>query len=195
MQGISEEELITYCIQGNSVAQRYLYDLYSKKLYGVALRYASSDEEAQDIIQDSFVKIYLKLDTFKFEGSFEGWMRRITTHTAIEYYRKRVNFQKVDSSYHEDIVVIPQETNLEAEELLAMIQSLSDGYRMVFNLFAIEGYSHAEIAKKLNISEGTSKSQLSRARQHLQVLLQKKSQIKRPFIQPILAILRLISIT
>lgn len=166
---LDERKLINLCLAGNSIAQKTLYDRFSKKLYGICLRYASDEEEAQDILQDGFVKIFTKLNTFKFEGSFEGWLKRIIVHTAIEAYRKKSETTQIQDFEYESLLSSPDEKNLEVEELLKLIQELPKGYRIVFNMYAIEGYSHAEIAKKLAISEGTSKSQLSRARAFLQL--------------------------
>lgn len=193
MKDISEEELIAHCIQGNTLAQKRLYDRYSSKLYGISLRYASSVAEAEDILQDSFIKIFNKLHTFKHEGSFEGWIKRITTHTAIEYYRRRIEYSDIEEIPTSKYTSVMEESNLEVKELLEMIQNMPTGYRLVFNLFAIEGYSHHEIASQLKITEGTSKSQLARARAYLQNKLQLKNKINLGYIQPILILIRLFS--
>ncbi len=135
-------------------------------MLGVCMRYAKDRYEAEDILQMGFVKVFQKVKEFKEQGSFEGWIRRIMVNTAIEVYRKNqrmLNVVDIDEVYD-----MPQEmfdmNRLEAKDLLALIQHLSGGYRMVFNLYAIEGYSHKEIGEQLGITEGASKSQLSRAR-------------------------------
>ena len=138
----------------------------------VCLQYTGNDDEAQDILQEGFIKIFENLGSYKYEGSFEGWMRRIMVNTALEKFRSKHNFYRVDDinnipepdaePYNEDYV------GLEASDLLEIIRELPPKYRMVFNLFAIEGYSHKEISQMINISEGTSKSNLARARIILQ---------------------------
>ncbi len=139
-------------------------------MYGLCLRYACDETEARDILQDGFVKVFQNLKQFRFQGSFEGWVRRIMVNTALERFRKEdhltasieeVDFQ--DPPGYEDVF-----SELSAQDLLQMIRDLSPQYRVVFNLYAIEGYSHKEISQMLNISEGTSKSNLSRARSILQ---------------------------
>ena len=165
-------DIIKACLKGSSAAQKQLYDNFSGVLYAISLRYSKKEEEAQDILQDSFLKIFNKLHTYKFTGSFEGWMKRIFINTSIEHYRKTNNrkfFVEIDQANE---VVFDSTTidQLATQDLLKVVQKLPDGYRTVFNLYAIEGYNHKEIGKLLGISEGTSKSQLNRARK----LLQKK---------------------
>jgi RNA polymerase sigma factor (sigma-70 family) len=166
------KEIIKGCLAGNRRDQELLYRRHAGKLYGVCLQYSGNDEEARDILQDGFIKIFENLGQYKYEGSFEGWMRRIMVNTALEKYRSKHNLYRVD-----DINSIPEQdaepdnedySGLEAGDLLAIIRELPPKYRMVFNLYAIEGYSHKEIGKMINISEGTSKSNLSRARVILQ---------------------------
>lgn len=165
-------KIIKGCLAGNRRDQELLYRRHSSRLYAVCLQYSGNDEEARDILQEGFIKIFENLHNYKFEGSFEGWMRRITVNTALEKFRSRHNLYRVD-----DIDTIqepdadPDNTDysgLEAADLLGIIRELPPKYRMVFNLFAIEGYSHKEISKLVNISEGTSKSNLARARIILQ---------------------------
>jgi RNA polymerase sigma factor (sigma-70 family) len=166
------KEIIKGCLEGNRRDQELLYRRHAAKLYAVCMQYSGNDDEAKDILQEGFIKIFENLGSYKFEGSFEGWMRRITVNTALEKYRSRNNLYKV-----EDIDQISETesepdgedyTGLEANDLLDIIRELPPKYRMVFNLYAIEGYSHKEISKMVNISEGTSKSNLSRARMILQ---------------------------
>ena len=141
---------------------------------GLCLRYAKDSAEAEDILQDGFVKVFLNIHKYQPYGPFEGWMRRIFVNTAIEYYRQRrkylfsdIDIENEDFEYREDVV-----DRMAAEELMELMKELPDGYRMVFNMYAIEGYSHKEIADELNISIGTSKSQYSRARTYFQKLIQ-----------------------
>ncbi len=166
--------IIRGCIAGNRRDQELLYRRHAAKLYAVCLQYSGNDEEARDILQDGFIKIFENLIHYKYEGSFEGWMRRIIVNTALEKYRSRHNLYRVD-----DIDLIPEPdadpnnedySGLEAIDLLDIIRELPPKYRMVFNLYAIEGYAHKEISQMMKISEGTSKSNLSRAR----LILQKK---------------------
>ena len=166
--------IIKGCIAGNRRDQELPYRRHAPRLYAVCLQYSDNDEEARDILQDGFIKIFENLINFKNEGSFEGWMRRIIVNTALEKYRSRHNLYRVD-----DIDLIPEPdadpdnedySGLEAIDLLNIIRELPPKYRMVFNLYAIEGYAHKEISRMMKISEGTSKSNLSRAR----LILQKK---------------------
>jgi RNA polymerase sigma factor (sigma-70 family) len=166
------KNIINGCLKGNRRDQELLYRRHVAKLYAVCLQYSGNDEEARDILQEGFIKIFENLGNYKYEGSFEGWIRRIMVNTALEKYRSRHNLYRVD-----DIDDIPEPeadpdnddySGLEAVDLLGIVRELPPKYRMVFNLFAIEGYSHKEISKMVNISEGTSKSNLSRARAILQ---------------------------
>ena len=185
-------ELIEACLKENPSAQRFLYDKFSSKLYGICLRYSKNDEEAQDILQDSFVKIFTKLHTYQFTGSFEGWLKRITTNTSIEYYRKKIDTEEVDDIKFNPYLSVDSDKSLEVEELLKMIQELPEGYRMIFNMYAIDGFTHGEIAEKLGISAGTSKSQLSRARAHLQKKFKVKFELPRKSVQPLEHFFRLL---
>lgn len=166
------EKIVKGCLSGSRRDQELLYRRYSPKFYGVSLQYSGDTDEARDILQESFIKIYENLGKFNFEGSFEGWMRRIVVNTALERYRNRFYLTRVDDiSQGEEPVAVPDTEDfagLEAYDLLNMIMTLPPKYRMVFNLYAIEGYSHKEIGEMLRISEGTSKSNLSRARNILQ---------------------------
>jgi RNA polymerase sigma factor (sigma-70 family) len=165
-------EIVKGCLDGNRRDQELLYRRYSPRLYGACLQYTGNDEEARDVLQEGFIKIFSSLAQYKFEGSFEGWMRRIIVNTALEKFRKRYNLYRVDDI---DAVDEPEASpdsgvysDLEVQDMLVMIRELPPKYRMVFNLFAIEGYSHKEISAMMKISEGTSKSNLSRARSILQ---------------------------
>jgi RNA polymerase sigma factor (sigma-70 family) len=188
----TDKELIETCLKDNPKAQKMLYDTYSSVLFGICLRYSKNEEEAQDILQDSFIKIFTKLDTYQFTGSFEGWLKRIVTNTSIEYYRKKITMGHLEEIGFNPYLAIDSDRGLEVEELLKMIQELPEGYRMVFNMYAIDGYTHGEIATKLSISEGTSKSQLSRARAYLQRKFKEKFELPRKSVQPLEHFLRLL---
>lgn len=168
----SEDEIINGCIVGERKAQQTLYSRYSPKMFAICLRYAKDYHSAEDILQEGFIKVFKYIGNFRREGSFEGWLRRIFVNTAIEHLRKSVNMYSIVDSEDKPIDIVDESVfdRLDEQDLLDMVQSLSPGYRTVFNLYVVEGYSHKEIGKLLSISEGTSKSQLARARQ----LLQKK---------------------
>lgn len=166
----SEEELIKGCRQNKARAQKALFDKYSGKMLGVVMRYVKDRDESEEVMIASFMKVFDKIDQFKSEGSFEGWIRRIMVNESLMYLRKNkhmyleVDLEKVDR----DPDYGQLSDHLEAEDLLRMVQELPMGYRTVFNMYAIEGFSHAEIAEELGINVNTSKSQLSRARALLQ---------------------------
>jgi RNA polymerase sigma factor (sigma-70 family) len=180
------KNIIKGCLEGNRRDQELLYRRHASKLYAVCLQYSGNDEEARDILQEGFIKVFEKLGYYKHEGSFEGWMRRIIVNTALEKYRSKHNLYRVD-----DIDAIPEQdaepdnldySGLEANDLLDIIRELPPKYRMVFNLYAIEGYSHKEISRMVNISEGTSKSNLFRARVILQRRVGSYTGIKRRIV-------------
>lgn len=160
------DSLLEGCKRGERKAQENLYRTLASKMMGVCMRYAKDTYEAEDILQMGFVKVFQKVSEFRSDGSFEGWIRRIMVNTAIESYRKNLrslNVVDIDEVYDQ-----PQSTfdmsGLELKDLMKLVQQLSNGYRLVFNMYVIEGFSHKEIAEELGISEGASKSQLSRAR-------------------------------
>lgn len=168
---MTDDQLITECMKNHAGAQKLLFEKYAKKMMGVCLRYVTDYDEGQDILQEGFIKIFQKINTYEGKGSLEGWIRRIMVNTALDYLRKNKD-QKLQLEINDETSVISTETsameNLHARELLALIQALPAGFRTVFNLYAIEGYSHKEIGVMLGISESTSKSQYARARVHLQ---------------------------
>lgn len=172
----SEEEVIKRCLNNEPQAQEAFYRLYAPKMFGICLRFTRNKMEAEDVLQDGFIKIFTYLKDYRKEGSLEGWVRRTMINTAINYYKKKVKrFNEMDID-QADYVKFDDESvldKLSANELLSLIQELPDGYRMVFNLSVIEGYTHREIGEKLKISENTSKSQLSRARNVLQTKIKK----------------------
>lgn len=150
-------------------SQRALYEQYAGKMYGVCLRYARNSSDAADILQEGFLKVFTKLDQFQFQGSFEGWIRRIMVNTALRAYQKQ-RFEQESSGYEHlpESPVDPDAISALSEaELLSLIRALPEGYRAVFNLVAIEGFSHAEAAEMLGIQESTSRSQLTKARRWL----------------------------
>ncbi len=167
---LSDESLIKGCIKGDRDSQRGLYSKYSPKMFAICLRYSSDYHNAEDLLQEGFIKVYKNITKFRGEGSFEGWLRRIFVNTAIENYRKRNYLYPLIEVLNTDIEVLNDGVinQLAADDIMDLVNQLSPGYRTVFNLYAVEGYPHKEIAKMLGISEGTSKSQLARARYILQ---------------------------
>ena len=171
---MTEEQLVKACISGNASAQKEFYDLFAKKMMGVCLSYTNNYEEAQDVLQDGFIKVFNKLSKFVNKGSLEGWVRRIMVNTALDHYRKNKKFQKDVEIDAVSFKLEKQEyivESINAQDLLKIIQTIPEGYRVVFNLFAIEGYSHKEIAEQLGVTESTSKSQFSRAKKMLRNIL------------------------
>ena len=180
---ITESDLIRGSINGDRRMQELLYKTFSAKMYGVCLRYAGNAEDAQDILQEGFIKVFRNLDRFRAEGSFEGWIRRIFVNTAIEHYRRTVNMYPVTESQENNVEDKDWSAfdKLAVKDLMKLIQDLSPGYRAVFNLYVVEGYTHKDIAAMMGISEGTSKSQLARAKAILKNVItgkQKESNTK-----------------
>jgi len=162
--------LIKGCKRGKPKSQEELYNRFASAMYGICLQYASCEADAQDILQDGFIKVFSKLEQVKNPAAFPGWIRRIMINTALEKYRSQVVVQRVED-VKEEIPVAYEDgvlNDLTCEELVTLIQTLTPKYRLVFNLYGIEGYSHQEISETLGISVGTSKSNLSRARAILQ---------------------------
>jgi RNA polymerase sigma-70 factor (ECF subfamily) len=169
----TEASLISGCLAGDRKQQKALYDLYSPKLYAVCLRYAKNEMDAEDILQDGFVKLFNNLHKYAGEGSFEGWVRRIFVNTAIEHLRRR-KIETTDCDKAENKCIDRTGNgldNLYKMDLVRSIKSLSTGYQTVFNLYAVQGFSHQEIANQLGISESTSKSQFSRAKAMLRTMI------------------------
>ncbi|MEZ4828337.1 MAG: sigma-70 family RNA polymerase sigma factor [Bacteroidia bacterium] len=165
----TEAELAEGCKRGEPVYQRALYQQYHRLMFGVCLRYADNREDAKDILQEGFIKVFKYISSYEGKGSFEGWIRRIMVHTSIEHYRRNSRYFMVDieeaRQVHLDTDILE---SLTREEILSLVRQLPVGYRTVFNLYVVEGFSHQEIGEMLNISAGTSKSQLSRAKKLLQ---------------------------
>jgi RNA polymerase sigma-70 factor (ECF subfamily) len=178
---ITETDLIAGCLAGDRKMQESLYQRFSSKMYAVCLRYASNADDAQDLLQEGFIKVFRNLEKFRREGSFEGWVRRVFVNTAIEHYRRKVNLNTIGDREEQTI----EDGNwnvlddLAERDIIQLVQELSPGYRTVFNMYVIEGYSHKEIGDILNISEGTSKSQLGRAKAILAKKVQEYLDIKR----------------
>lgn len=174
---MSELELVQFCIKQDRKAQKILYEQYHRKLFVVSMRYARSRADAEDILQDAFVKIFQNLTQFRGDCPLEAWLRRVVVNTALKFYSRKMHKLPPDDieNHHESIS--DSEFTLSQynfQELLTIIQQLPLRCQMVFNLYAIEGYQHNEIAEMLEISEGTSKSQYARAKQMLQKILTEK---------------------
>ena len=165
-----EEKLVRGCVKGKARAQEQLYHQHYRTMFGVCLRYCKDRDVAEDVLQDGFIKVFKNIGKYRGSGSLEGWIRRIMVNTALEHHRKSSRFialtdleEAMSEDAGHDVV-----DEMSGDEIMQLIQELPDGYRTIFNLFAIEGYTHREIAAELNISEGTSKSQFARARKQLQ---------------------------
>jgi len=169
-------EIVNRCKQNDSKAQELLFTSYSKSLYGICCRYIKNRDDAEDVLQDSFIKIFLNLNKFKAEGNFEGWMKRITVNTALTYLKEKqkIKFESADKLFIVDEVETDIEEDIKAEYILECLNELPTGYRTIFNLYLVEGFSHKEIADQLGIKESTSRSQYSKARQYLIELINKK---------------------
>ena len=172
------DDLINKVRKGDRNAQRTLYDTYSAKMYGVCLRYAPDRERARDILQDSFIKVFSSIGSFRGEGSLEGWIRKIVVNSALEYLRKQKDYFSIDTVQVQNLQFDSANTDYDMQIILKVIAGLPPQYRAVFNLYAIEDYSHAEIAEMLNITESTSKSNYSRARAILRGKLEKMAEFR-----------------
>ncbi|MBX9852544.1 MAG: RNA polymerase sigma factor [Cytophagaceae bacterium] len=171
---MTDEQLIEGCKQGKHAAFEALYKKYATRMMAIAQRYCNTTFEGEDILQDAFIKVFKKIDTFDSKGSFEGWLRRVVVNTSINHYHQTYKQKlNVDYDYVPDTENISPDaiSKLSNEELLNVIQELPEGYRMVFNLYVMEGYTHKEIGDLLNINEGTSKSQLAKAKNMIRRLL------------------------
>ncbi len=180
---MTEEQLLLGCYKNNANSQEELYALYSPKMMGVCYRFAKNREDAEDMLQESFIKVFAQIHQFRNEGSLEGWIRRIVVHTCINIIKKNKKFNDcVDISYahtlylKEETVTSP----LHAKQVVECIRLLPLGYRTVLNLYAIEGYSHREIGEMLEIGESTSRSQYTRAKALLEDILVKKNILMKP---------------
>jgi len=168
-----ENKLVKQCKKGNQAAQRELYERFAPQMLSVCKRYVKSLEDAEEVLSNAFIKVFRKIDQYKGKGALGGWIRRIMVNESLNYIRYRKNlFVEIEEENHKEVAHEQLQEKIDSEYLLQLIEELPLGYRTVFNLFAIEGYAHKEIGEKLGISENTSKSQLSKARQHLQQKLQ-----------------------
>lgn len=174
---MNEKELIQRCLEGNRQSQRVLYDHYSTRLFGVCRRYIRNDNDAEEILADAFYKIFTNLNKFEQKGSFEGWMYRITVNECLMFLRKSdKDFQQaleIETQYDLSDSTLKADSAMHEGDIMRLLDYLPVGYRTVFNMYVIEGYSHKEIAEMLQVSINTSKSQLIKARRMLQQLLQK----------------------
>jgi len=183
-KAVTEQELVRGCAEKSARHYRLLFERYYGKMFNVCRRYAKNHEEARDMVQEGFIRIYRNILQYRGEGSFEGWMRRVMVTTCINYYRKHHSKEMVEYADNMHLASVADEAEnnsgfelngtkayYDAERLLKLIQNLPAGYRMVFNLHALEGYSHFEIAQKLHITESTSRSNLAKARQKLKQML------------------------
>ncbi|MDD4234705.1 MAG: sigma-70 family RNA polymerase sigma factor [Bacteroidales bacterium] len=176
------DRIVQGCIRGDNNCQRQLYEAVYGKMLGLCLRYASDREEAKDLLHDGFIKVFEKMNNFKHTGSFEGWIRRIIVNNAIDYFRKNKKmyfefegehkFSRLEDDSDNEIEEM-KIAKLKAERIIELIQELTPSYRTVFNLYVVEDYSHKEIAEMLNISIGTSKSNLAKAKAKLKLLYEK----------------------
>lgn len=164
------ESIINACKKNDRTAQEHLYNLFASRFYGICLRYGSDQLEAEDMLQEGFVKLFRKIDKYNSTGSFPAWASRLITNNCIDMLRKKPSFYNLtdEKSAMIEANSVDALDDLFLEDLVQLIQELPNGYRTIFNLFIVEGFSHKEIAEKLAISEGTSKSQLNRAKKLLQ---------------------------
>jgi RNA polymerase sigma-70 factor (ECF subfamily) len=179
---MTEEAILSGCLQNDAGAQRELYTRYSPKMLSVCYRFAHNREDAEDMLQEGFIKVFSQVHTFQNKGAFEGWIRRIMVHTCINHLKKNKKFnESVDIIYANGIQVREESVPsiVQAKQIVECIRLLPLGYRTVLNLYAIEGYSHKEISGMLDVEESTSRSQYTRAKQMLEEIL-----IRKNIIQP-----------
>ena len=180
---MTEEAILQGCIQNNASSQRELYTKYSPKMLAVCYRFAHNREDAEDMLQEGFIKVFSQIHTFRSQGAFEGWIRRIVVHTCINHLKKNKRFNESVDIIHANSIQVREESVpsiVQAKQIVECIRLLPLGYRTVLNLYAIEGYSHKEIAEMLDIEESTSRSQYTRAKQMLEDILVKKRIIQKP---------------
>lgn len=179
--GMTEEEIIQGCKNQSRRHQEALYRKYSRKVYSACYRYASSEAEAEDMMQEAFIKIFRNIEKYKPTGSFEAWIKRVSINVAIEIYRRAKRIVYIDSYDHVPEPSFDPNTlgKMDADQIHSLINQLPEGYRIIFNLYAVEGYTHVDIAEMLGIAEGTSKSQFSRAKAHLVKMLNSQMDIRK----------------
>ncbi len=178
-----EQTIITGCLQNDAAAQRELYNRFSPKMLSVCYRFAHNREDAEDMLQEGFIKIFTQIHTFQNKGAFEGWIRRIIVHTCINFLKKHKKFSDNVELAYANTIYVKEETMpsiMQAKQVVECIRLLPIGYRTVLNLYAIEGFSHKEIGEMLDIQESTSRSQYTRAKVMLENVLTKKRIINNP---------------
>ncbi|HEY9220379.1 MAG TPA: sigma-70 family RNA polymerase sigma factor [Lutibacter sp.] len=158
------DDLIKQCANNDRQAQKEIYQLFAGKLFSICLKYSKNKQEAQDNFQDGFIVIFDKIGQFNFKGSFEGWLKRVMINTVLLKYRKKNVLNIVAEDIPDEVIVDVDDDEISLDFLLSLINELPDRYRLVFNLYALDGYSHKEISEMMQIAEGTSKSNLARAR-------------------------------
>ena len=180
---MTEEFIIAGCLHNDTAAQRELYNRYSPKMLAVCFRYAQNREDAEDMLQEGFIKVFTQMHTFQNKGAFEGWIRRIIVHTCINFLKKYKKFNDSVDLVNAGAIHVKEETMpsiMQAKQVSECIRILPVGYKTVLNLYAIEGYSHREIAEMLDIEESTSRSQYTRAKAMLEGILIKKKILEKP---------------
>src|SRR5580765_8030229 len=180
---MTEEAILQGCLHNQPVAQRELYNRFSPKMLAVCFRFAHNREDAEDMLQEGFIKVFSQIHTFQNKGAFEGWIRRIIVHTCINHLKKNKRFNESVDIINANAIQVREESIpsiVQAKQIVECIRLLPIGYRTVLNLYAIEGYSHKEIAQMLDVEESTSRSQYTRAKQMLEEILLKKKIIQRP---------------
>jgi RNA polymerase sigma-70 factor (ECF subfamily) len=179
---MTEEAILQGCLQNNASSQRELYTRYSPKMLAVCYRFAHNREDAEDMLQEGFIKVFSQIHTFRNQGAFEGWIRRIIVHTCINHLKKNKRFNESVDLIHANTIQVREESVpsiVQAKQIVECIRLLPLGYRTVLNLYAIEGYTHKEIAEMLDIEESTSRSQYTRAKQMLEDVLVRKKIIQK----------------
>lgn len=180
---MTEQTILVGCLNNDPSAQRELYNRYSPKMLSVCYRFGNSREDAEDMLQEGFIKIFTQIHTFQNKGAFEGWIRRIIVHTCINFLKKNKKFSNSIDLDQADYLEVKEETMpsvMQARQIIECIRLLPVGYKTVLNLYALEGYSHKEIAEMLDIEESTSRSQYTRAKVMLEGILIKKRIIEQP---------------
>jgi RNA polymerase sigma factor (sigma-70 family) len=180
---MTEEAILQGCLKDSAKAQKSLYEKFSGKMLAVCYRYAHNREDAEDMLQEGFIKVFSQIHTFKSQGAFEGWIRRIMIHTCINHLKKNRKFKESVDLIHANSLQIREDTIpsiLQAKQVVECIRLLPIGYRTVLNLYAIEGFSHKEISSMLDIEESTSRSQYTRAKAMLEDILIKKKILQKP---------------
>ncbi len=180
---MTEQAILVGCLQNEPSAQRELYNRYSPKMLSVCYRFSQSREDAEDMLQEGFIKIFTQIHTFQNKGAFEGWVRRIIVHTCINFLKKNKKFNENIDLDHAGYLEVKEETMpsiMQARQIIECIRLLPMGYKTVLNLYALEGYSHKEIGDMLDIEESTSRSQFTRAKAMLEMILVKKRIIEQP---------------